>query len=85
MKNYSQPVRQAQGEKGFAMPMLIAIVAVVLVVGGVVVVVDAADEDEAIDVAHDNAYEEMLERYPEGDIAIEAYTVERIDDAEDES
>jgi len=35
MINNSQPIRQAQGEKGFAMPMIIAIVAVVLVLGGV--------------------------------------------------
>ena len=35
MINNSQPIRQAQGERGFAMPMIIAIVAVVLVLGGV--------------------------------------------------
>ncbi|MEK7193465.1 MAG: thioredoxin family protein [Patescibacteria group bacterium] len=33
--NNSQPIRQAQGEKGFAMPMVIAIVALVVVVAGV--------------------------------------------------
>jgi len=31
----SQPIRQAQGEKGFTMPVIIAVVAVVLIFGGV--------------------------------------------------
>ncbi len=33
--NNSQPIRQAQGEKGFTMPMVIAIIALVVVVGGI--------------------------------------------------
>jgi len=33
--NNSQPIRQAQGEKGFAMPIIIAIIALVVIVGGI--------------------------------------------------
>lgn len=33
--NNSQPIRQAQGEKGFAMPLIIAIIALVVVIGGI--------------------------------------------------